>query len=52
MGEEVVAVAFKIVANEIAVVAVGDEPYALGKEWIFDLDLLQTDRPRLARNLG
>ncbi len=52
MGKEVVAVAFEIVADKIAVVAVGDKTHALGKERIFDLDLFETDRPRLARDLG
>ncbi len=52
MGEEVVAVAFEIVADEIVVVAVGDEADALGEEGILDLDLLQPDRPLLAGDFG
>ena len=52
MGKEVVAVAFEIVADEIAVVTVGDETHAFGKERILDLNLFETDRPRLARDLG
>ena len=52
MGEKIVAVAFEIVADEIGVIAVGDEADALGEERILDLDLLQADRPLLARDLG
>ena len=52
MGEEVVAVALEIVADEIGVVAVGDEADALGQERVFDLDLFQPDRPGLARDFG
>ena len=52
MGEEVVAVALEIVADEIGVVAVGDEANALGEERVVDLDLLEADRPLLARDLG
>src|SRR5690242_10458063 len=52
MGEEVVAVAFEIVADEFGVVAVGDEADTLGEVGIVDLDLLEPDRPLLARNLG
>jgi len=47
MGEEVVAVALEIVANEIAIIAVGDEADAFGEERILDLDLLQADRSGL-----
>ena len=52
MGEEVVAVALEVVADEVGVVAVGDEADALGQERILDLDLLEPDRPLLARDLG
>ena len=52
MGEEVVAVALEIVADEVVVVAVGDEPDALGQERVLDLDLFEPDRPLLARDLG
>ena len=52
MGEEVVAVALEIVADEIGVVAVGDEADALGEERVVDLDLLQADRALLAGDLG
>ena len=52
MGEEVVAVALEIVADEIAVIAVGHEADALGEEGVVDLDLLQADRPLLAGDLG
>ena len=52
MGEEVVAIALEIVADEVRVVAVGDEADALGEERILDLDLFQPDRPLLARDLG
>ena len=52
MGEEVVAVALEIVADEIGVIAVGDEADALGQERVFDLDLFQSDRALLAGDLG
>ena len=52
MGEEVVAVALQIVADEIGVIAVGDEAHALGEEGIFRRDLFQPDRSGLARDLG
>src|SRR5262249_15384236 len=52
MGQEVVAVALEIVANEVRVVAVGDEADALGQEWVFDLGLFKPDRTVLARYLG
>ena len=52
MGEEVVAVALEIVADEVGVVAVGDEADALGEERIVRRDLFQADRPGLARDLG
>ena len=52
MGEEVVAVALEIVANEVGVVAVGDEADALGEERILDLDLFQPDRALLAGDFG
>ena len=52
MGEEIVAIALEIVADEIGVVAVGDETDALGEERIVDLDLFQADRAVLARDLG
>ena len=52
MGEEVVAVALQVVADEIGVVAVGDKADALGEERILRRDLLQPDGTRLARDLG
>src|SRR5215469_10989783 len=52
MGQEVVAVALEIVADEGGVVTVGDEADALGQERILDLDLLETDRSLLAGDLG
>jgi len=52
MGEEVVAIALEIVADELGIVAVGDEANALGQERVLDLDLLQADRPLFARDLG
>ena len=52
MGEEIVAVALEIVADECGVVAVGDEAHALGEERILDLDLLEADRALLAGDLG
>ena len=42
----------EIVADKIAVIAVGDVADALGEEGIVDLDLLQTDRSLLARDFG
>ena len=52
MGEEVVAVALEIVADEIAVIAVGDEADALGEERVLDLDFFQPDRALLAGDFG
>ena len=52
MCEEIVSVAFEIVANKIAVVAVGNEPDALGKERILYFDLFETDWSLLAGNFG
>ena len=52
VGEKIVAIALQIVTDEFGVVAVGDEADALGQERITDLDLLQPDRPLLARDLG
>ena len=52
MGEEIVAVAFEVVANEVGVVAVGDEAHALGQERILDLLLFEPDRALLAGDLG
>ena len=52
VGEEVVAVALEIVANEFGVVAVGDEADAFGQIRIFDLDLLQAERTLLAGDFG
>ena len=52
MGEEVVAVALEIVADEIGVVAVGDEADAFGEEGIVGLDFFQADRPGLAGDFG
>src|SRR6202045_1334481 len=37
MGEEVVAIALEIVADELGIVAVGDEANALGQERVLDL---------------
>ena len=48
----VVAVALQVLADEVRVVAVGDEAYALGEERIFRRDLFQADRPGLACDLG
>ena len=50
--EEVVAIAFEIVADEFGLVAVGDEADAFCQERILDLDLLQPDRALLAGDLG
>ena len=52
MDQEVVAVALEIVADEIGVVAVGDEAHALGEERIVDLDVFEPDRAVLAGDLG
>ena len=52
MGEEVVAVALEVVADEIAVIAVGDEADALGQERVVDLDFFKADRPLLAGDFG
>ena len=52
MGQKVVAVALKIVADKIAVVTVGNEADALGEKWVFDFNLFQTDRSGLARDFG
>ena len=52
MGEEVVAVALEIVADEVGVIAVGDETDAFGQERIFDLDFFESDRSGLAGNFG
>ena len=52
MGEEVVAVALEVVADEGVVVAVGDEADALGEERILDFDLFEPDRALLARDFG
>ncbi len=52
MGEEDVAVALEIVADEIGVVAVRDVADALGEERVVDLDLLEPDRALLAGELG
>jgi hypothetical protein len=52
VGEEVVAVALKIVADEFGVVAVSDKADALGQKRVFDLNLLQADRSLLARDFG
>ena len=52
MGEEVVAVALEIVADEIRVVAVGDEADALGQERVFALDFFKTQGTLLARDFG
>ena len=48
MHQEIVAVAFEIVADEFEVVAVGDVANALGQERLVGLDLFQADRPLLA----
>ena len=47
---EIVSVAFEIVPNKIAVVAVGDEPDAFRKKGIFYFYLFEPDRPLLSRN--
>ena len=47
MGDEVVAVALEIVADEVRIIAVGDEADAFGQERILDRDLFQPDRPCL-----
>jgi hypothetical protein len=52
MGQEIVAVALEIVANEAGVVTVRDEADALGQERILDLHLLEPDRSGLAGDLG
>ncbi len=52
VGEEDVAVALEIIADEIGIIAVGDEADAFGKEGIVDLDLLEPDRPLLAGEVG
>ena len=52
MGEEVVAIALEIVADEIGIVAVGDEADALGEERIVGRDLFKPDRSGFARDLG
>ncbi len=52
MGKEVVAVAFEIVADEGAVIAVGDEADAFGEERILDIDFFQPDRAGLAGDFG
>src|SRR3954452_13973024 len=44
MGQEIVAIALEIVADEIGVVAVGDKTHCFGEERVLDLDLLQADR--------
>ena len=52
MRQEVVTVAFKIVADELGLVAVGDEADAFGEERVLDFDLFESDRPLLARDFG
>jgi len=52
MGEEIVAVAFQVVADEVGVIAVGDEADALAEKRVLGLDLFQADRACLARNIG
>src|SRR5260370_197201 len=52
VGEKDVAVALEIVADEIDVIAVGDEADALGEEPILRLDLLEPDRALLAGDVG
>src|SRR5690242_1921645 len=51
MGEEVVAVTLKVVADEIGVVAVRDKANAFREERVFGRDLLETHWPLLARDL-
>ena len=51
MGEEVVAVAFKVVTDEFRIVAVGDKADSLGEKRLVGLDFLQTDRSLLAGDL-
>jgi hypothetical protein len=52
MGEEVVAVALEIVADEGGVIAVGDEADALCQEGIVKLDFFKPDWSGLAGDLG
>jgi hypothetical protein len=52
MREKIVAVAFKVVAYEVAVITIGDKADTFGKEGILDLDLFEADRPRLPRNFS
>ncbi len=52
MREKIVPVAFEVVADEVAIVAVGDETDTFGEERILDLDLFETNRSRLPRNFG
>ena len=52
MRKKIIAIALEVVANEISIVAIGNETDTLGKEWIFDLDLLEPYRTLLSRNLG
>src|SRR5581483_10018706 len=52
MAQEIVAIPLEIVADEIAVIAVGDVTHALGEERILGLDALEPDRSLLARDLG
>jgi hypothetical protein len=52
MGQEIVAVALQVVADEGRVVAVGDEPHSLGEERVFDGFFLEADRSLLATFYG
>ena len=52
MGQKIVAVALEIVADEIGVVTVRDEAYALGEKRVRDLDVFETHRAVLAHDFG
>ena len=52
MGQEIVAVALEIVADERGVVAVGDEANSLREKRVFDLDFFQSDRSLFARDFS
>ena len=52
MHQEVVTVAFKVVADEFEIVAIGDISNSLGKERFIGFDLFQADRPLLACYFG
>ena len=52
MSQEIVAVAFEVVADEIHVVAVGHVAHALGQERVLDVLFFESDRPLLAGHFG